>query len=591
MFKASTPEPPPEPVHVTLQSGDSIDEIYLIDARFNLVARGFGNLTATVQPGVYKVKIRAGEQVREEYLVLRPGESPVTKQFAEVPFASAAPLKGTAKTHEYHIAAAERESRKEHASLGTGSWIFIMARQWTSPTPPADVETPDHPATGLQLRAVRSGNVANAGEMAAEAAVDLMVASAADPRGDPWSACNVSVTPGTYILSLLLPSGRRIEQPIVAVAGWQTSVFLLQRVYPLETIARADLLDAAILMNRGCGFTCGRRDDRVVELARIGLTNRRRVVVKEIERILRAKFDDPLLGILGAHLALAQSRRDEEGVEGAREIVQIVVQTLRTLLGTNHPDVDALALLLGDSAPSRAAFDVPPMLRASWSLVLEGCARNPALVPAASLSEHVAEHLWGPSAWMVWEAPEAAANGFEDSWYDTNVAAAVRHALDSTRRQLERKRASTPDPVDPLTPPLTVGGVAKMAPVSAMPDAPGISATASVPGGILGAILSQVASGIMRLSHPSGYSAMAGALSGAAVGTDAGVGGGTASPPPPAPSTPEDAPPRGPRPEDLRKILGDDEAVKRLARVVGVPRGKLERYLNDWENRVMDRKE
>jgi len=64
----------------------------------------------------------------------------------------------------------------------------------------------------------------------------------------------------------------------------QTLIFLLPRVYPNEAGARADLLDATVLMNRGMGFDPNRRDDRLAEIARLGLMNRRAVVRDEIEK-------------------------------------------------------------------------------------------------------------------------------------------------------------------------------------------------------------------------------------------------------------------------------------------------------------------
>lgn len=92
---------------------------------------------------------------------------------------------------------------------------------------------------------------------------------------------------------------------------------------------RADLGSAAVLLSRGRGFSAARPDFRQTELARLGLQNRRQIVSDEIRLMLRAKMENPMLGILGAHLLLLDPQPDED-------LFQVVIQNSRSLLIAPH---------------------------------------------------------------------------------------------------------------------------------------------------------------------------------------------------------------------------------------------------------------
>src|ERR671932_900011 len=96
-------------VSLVVRTDDPESEIFVVDGQFRLAARGLGRLAASLDPGIYKVKVRTGTETREEHVVLRPEQREVVKAFERLAFPSAAPLDDTAKTHEFHIAAAERE--------------------------------------------------------------------------------------------------------------------------------------------------------------------------------------------------------------------------------------------------------------------------------------------------------------------------------------------------------------------------------------------------------------------------------------------------------------------------------------------------
>lgn len=424
-------------LRLNVYTEDAAAEIFVIDAHFHLADHGLGpRKTFLLDPGIYTVKVRTGSQTQEDYAVLRRGEAEsVVKEFPALRFASPAPLYDTAKTHEYHMTAADAESRTTHVQAGQGSWIFVFARDWTPPNRPSISLAPDrHPARGLTLRDAQGNLVA---EFATQSKSDL--------TGDPWAACNVQVNPGIYHLRLEMASGATLEQTIVASSHWQTQVFLLQRAYGADrSDRRADLPGASVLLSNGPYFDSHNHDLRLVDLARLGLTNQRRVLSEDMRMMLRGKFDNPMLGIYAGHLLLLDEKLD-------LDLLHIVVGNLRGLLGP-HPDVEALALLL-EPGGSPYVFEVPPMLRRSWSLVLNATVTKPWLVPLGSLAANVADRLWAEEPWLLWMNPPtadpaqqpAATLGDDQAPELSDVEAALQ-----TQLSLARKRNDTPAPMAPL---------------------------------------------------------------------------------------------------------------------------------------------
>ena len=65
MFK-----PLPGKVSLQVTAPTPFDEVFVIDAGFNRVARGLGELTAPLTPGLYTIKFKSGDSVKEETVVL-----------------------------------------------------------------------------------------------------------------------------------------------------------------------------------------------------------------------------------------------------------------------------------------------------------------------------------------------------------------------------------------------------------------------------------------------------------------------------------------------------------------------------------------
>jgi hypothetical protein len=388
---------PTQRLNLEVVCADSATEVFVIDGEFNLKDRGIGYLKTALEPGIYKVKVRAGFETQEQSVILR-GQDQVVR-IPPFSFVSPAPLSETSRTHEFHIAAAYDESRKVHVSDGHGSSIFIFVRDWTSDTPPAQTESAyPNPAEGLSLHDLDGNEIA-----------DLTRDGNRSDRWEPWAGCNVELNPGCYLLNLKTTGGKVLEQTIVAAPGWQTQVFLLLKSpgdQPQESRAdqpqerRPDVHHAAILMApMGEGFQPDNNSQRLAELARLGLANERRVLSEDVRRMLDGKFENPMLGILGAHLLLLDAEPDQS-------LLGVVVNNLQNLLGHNHPDVEALALKIHPGG--NQSFPVPPMLRKSWNLIVNATMGGLDLVPDGSLAEKIATAVWGTNPWLIWTQEKAS---------------------------------------------------------------------------------------------------------------------------------------------------------------------------------------
>jgi hypothetical protein len=405
-------------------------DVFVIDSQFKVLAHGSRQLNLQLAPGIYKVKFQAGSAVREQHVVLEPDADTVTLQAPPLAFQSSVPLVGTESTHEYHMANAARLSHVVHVKDGEGASIFVLARNWTD-TRSSDRNVPlppgQHPATGLTFH---DGD----GRLIA----DLQQVGECDTAAqDPWAACTVQVKPGPYRLRLQAPDIGALEQIVIASPGWQTQVFLLQGNCGADAspIYRPDLTRASVLLAPlGVGFDPQSDRLQLSELARSALSRRRVTVARDLlDRLLEGKSENPMLGLYAAQALLAAPEPD-------RALLGTVVQHLRGMLGS-HPDVDALGLYLGEEVAR--SYAIPPMLRRSWSIVVEHAARRRDLVPSGSLASRAGAALWGNSIWMIWET-----SGMNETAEDLSPIEEVFHKVKGLATSVLQRDRQIPLNVD-----------------------------------------------------------------------------------------------------------------------------------------------
>jgi hypothetical protein len=381
-------------VQLTATALDKAAEVFIIDSKLDLVDRGIGRVVTHQPPGVYKIKVRAGQATHEELVVLE--KEAVHKTLDHLMIPSAAPLHQTSQSHEYHQEAAVKESAHTRVRIGSGASIFMFARDWTpSGDPP---RSGHHPAEGLTLKAVSGGDL-----------VDFQKQAKADLRLDPCAACRVEVNPGAYVLAVTTANGQCFQMIVVAAAGWQTQIFLLQRDEPSSQRGRRpDLASASVMLSKSGQFSPDATDDRLAELARLALVDRRKVLTGELmDLLLHNKYKNPMLGIVGAHLLLRQEKPDTK-------LIQTVIRNLRSrVLPTQppHPDVEALAVAAGEEP--KCDFSIPPMLRDGWNAVVKACLKRPELIPDGSLSARIATRVTNQNPWLIWRTPSDGSQDWE----------------------------------------------------------------------------------------------------------------------------------------------------------------------------------
>jgi hypothetical protein len=376
-------------VELKVKVGSPLAEVFVIDRAFELVQRAIGDLVCNVEPGVYKVKAKLGDAIAEELVVLDDDQEVDLTTALDV--GSAAPVEGTARSGLRDMVVAEEESRRLEASHGAGARIFVMTRRWAGGAPPA---VSLHDLDG-DLLAEPDASVAGPDE------VTLSV--------------SVEVSPGAYFLRWRDDSGVTAEQCVHAVDGWQTQVFVLEEGEKAAEIGRTRV---SVLMSRE-SFDSTDEENRLVEEARTALADERRIASDQLNGVLFEKFNNPMLGLFGAHLMLVA--RDAERVaevEGSRRRarplapVQFdqqqfdrVVAGLEGALGHQHPDVVALATQTsGVALQELTRVYAPPMLFRSWKLLVDASNREPELVPASTWRQTV--HLLPLRPFFLWTPVE-----------------------------------------------------------------------------------------------------------------------------------------------------------------------------------------
>jgi len=366
-------------------------EISVTDSKFREVAHGVSRLNADVDAGVYQVRLQAGVTVQTELIAVRDGEVH-SDPSVKIEFESAAPIQGTTTSHEYHMDAARRASQQLAGMSSGAAGVVVMVRNMRG-------------MDALPLDSARlSGlewidrNLAPIPGFGAGWQIDT---------GDKWAIFLSTVEPGGYALRVTRPDDRggkfEFEQPIWASAGWQTLVFI-----PNLTSGPAPEAASIHMTQSYAGWDpfMDPRTSQALELALWNLRTGRGVVADDLlDLLLGSKFQNPMLGIVGAHALLQRSEPD-------LDLLDKVVGNLRSLL-PDHPDVAALGWM---SREARAQRDLPqgrydsirggvtwpPMLMASYAALVRLDVSQPGAIADGSTADLVSGRLIRLGTWTAW---------------------------------------------------------------------------------------------------------------------------------------------------------------------------------------------
>lgn len=420
-------------------------EIFVIDGSFRRVASALKRMEGDLPTGLYTVKFKRGDALAEVDTDLLPGSGPVTVRapLRELAFSSAAPMDQTITSHEYHQDAAARMSRMTPVMTGRGQGgqLFLFVRD-------IGVDRIGNPAEMVTLHDPQGRQVidfCSFGETGHEK--DTLAAA--------WYGGNFELAPGFYRLRVATSNGMpSIEQSLILGKDWQLQVFLVRdrwrpavppgasgQTHASETTV--DLASGSVFMARpGRGFDPWAPSGRLTELARQGLkTGRLPVTEEDLRQMLAGKFENPMLGLFGAHLLIPMLgnesseplslpsdleilRRNRsiqlilgvtaDGIVGPktrqklRELLAEVVGNLERMLGV-HPDVRVLRNRLdgnGNTAAEAVRNTPPPMLQRSWEMLI-GADPGYSLAKAGSFIERIADRTWGTGPWLIWQVPPA----------------------------------------------------------------------------------------------------------------------------------------------------------------------------------------
>jgi len=351
-------------------------EIAVFDGWQDEVGRDVRRVDLHLPRGLYTVRLeRAGELVETTLRHAGP-----TRETLSTPLRhSSTPLFDTATTHEYYAyTSAELSKRDTRPPLGNpvgGEGRLLLFARALSAEHYGGEDLLDH-----LLLADRHG-----------APISTFDDFEAERSKDGWACLSAVAEPGPFYL---LDEGRTSREMVLHVReDRSTQLFITyNRGLRFETAA-------VLLPDMYQGFDPDDPIARAVDAALGGLQAGRDWIPREaMQLLLHGKFEDPMLGVLGAHILLLRREPPED--------------TLATVLGNldgllpESPDVAALRLLaaerLGWDAGEKS-FEHPPMLRAGAEAVLRASVEMPELLPEGGLMERIATRLHVDTPWTTWE--------------------------------------------------------------------------------------------------------------------------------------------------------------------------------------------
>jgi len=408
--------------------------VTIFDAANNEAWKGSGHDTHVIAlpRGFYTVRASVGTNFNEKFVRLA---NPETVKDVMPKRYSSAPIFASAISHEYYsYTSRDLSKQRTRASLtpteGAELFVFVRAldeKNYTGADLSADLSIAD--AVGLILSELSPPETQR------------------DSQFGFMGMC-APAAPGFYRLVV----GGRVSRAVglQLLPGWQTQVFLLHHDgRPLAESLRI------FMAPMGMGFEPG---DEVPAAADIGLQSLQSgssELPSAIDVLLRRKFENPMLGFIGAHLLVNRARQLPPDSGERKQCGGLLEEVIRNLgqLAPDAPDTLALqtleALHFGGGLPM-VSLRVPPMLRAGLSAVVFAAAEYPHLIEDDSLTDHVASKVFQDSPWTTWDdrptldlpsfrvpPPVATRRGIPDI---RSTGAIVRRTITNLQRLVIRSR-------------------------------------------------------------------------------------------------------------------------------------------------------
>jgi len=393
---------------LTLRDDLGAQYLTLLDAGDKMIFHG--RVTPTrkfkLRPGSYTLRTHFHHTMLETAITL---DGPLTISTNEqLPSArelySAAPLEKSPTSHEYYTEPSQRWSREftrtpvpnEECSL------FIFIRAVDIKRHGANIDL----AKGLLLLD-RDGKSIS----------DFAPSDTKRDNRSGWLGLHIPAPTGTYFLQFKGHTGEaRVlparDLPIQLCSGWQTQLFLMHRGAPLLQTTKI------FFAHKGSGFRPQDHETEAADVALNGLQNNRDLLTESaLNLLLNGKFENPMLGLVGAHVLIQRQRAlrarfssgDRKATsEEARQRDQlqkriaVVLRNLNRLL-PGSPDVAALNLLAGTpSVRSKVMVDEPPMLRLGLRALMKEAGSRPEVLEPESSIPAIAPLIYADTPWSTW---------------------------------------------------------------------------------------------------------------------------------------------------------------------------------------------
>ncbi|MDG6026870.1 MAG: hypothetical protein E3K40_09260 [Candidatus Brocadia sp.] len=375
--------------------------IELFDHKFKRLAIGFGELHQRVPEGLYILRYTAGTAQSEERISVDPREalSPIT---VDLPFPSSAPVTGSSTTHEFHHYPASALSRQPNKQLGMGGFLMIFVR-----TIDSNGRTPVS-LDSLSLWDSQLRRILNLDDQPVQ------------NTAEGWAGQCIQLSPGGYALQWSpVGTGSKmgeatevlpINQSLWVAKDWMTVVFLGYN----SARGQLERQSASIHMVRPeMGFNDFEpKVNQALELVLGGLRTGNLVVPDNLlDLLLYGKFQNPMLGIVGAHAILQRHQKDWS-------LFDIVLDNLEKLV-PGDPDVIALGLLGRHLRNDTSCTGIrylcwPPMLYTGYrALIAHDWVEND-IIKDGSIAEISAASLLPESPWTCWLGKKTSSSFLHD---------------------------------------------------------------------------------------------------------------------------------------------------------------------------------
>jgi hypothetical protein len=372
-------------VDIQIRTKNGFDELGLINGRFEEVESGLGTLTASVEPGFYKVRQRIGD-LEQSQIIEVSSDTTTDFELNTLTFESALPLQGSeASMPEKEALMREPSPYVEGQPPPIQIFLWDPQPESQERTAPLELPGPDI-LKQFRLRAFK-------GEVECDfSKVDAL------PGTTGVFLVNIDVPVGTY---LLVQPAERTERcmPLHVLEKWAPQVYFRVIRDSQGVMLPLDFNHSSItyVTHQQALHT---KELTLLEVARKALARGRSVKSQTlVDDLVNGDYQDPLLHLIGAHLLLLSAH--SESAESIQQL-QKVVDGLIVSLGPNFPDVIALQVALAqlrqEPLPTDFALCAPPILQRSWDLLLQAY-RNSTIISEVMDFPYIVEPT---STWFVW---------------------------------------------------------------------------------------------------------------------------------------------------------------------------------------------